>query len=221
MELIQTSDLSHTLKVPGKEEHYHSVHGALAESMHVFIGAGWEHRLQYTATPLRILEVGMGTGLNVLLTVQAATDAQTTVHYTALEPFPLPLTITEQLNYPALLSWAPAQEVFRSIHAAEAQKDIAITPNFTLHKSLTPLQDFPATSGFDLIYFDAFAPRVQPELWSEDVFKSLWHMANHQCVLVTYCSKGDVRRALLAAGWQVEKIPGPPRKREMLHATKV
>ncbi len=221
MELIQTIDASHTLKVPGKEEHYHSVHGALAESMHVFIEAGWKYKLPAHSDTIRILEVGMGTGLNVLLTALASHLSDRKIHYTALEPFPLPHEITAQLNYPNLVAGENATDIFQSIHASPTQKDIAITSSFTLHKSDTPLQAFEAASHFDLIYFDAFAPRVQPELWTISVFSQLYAMANTQCVLVTYCSKGDVRRAMIAAGWQVAKIPGPPRKREMLRAVKL
>lgn len=189
---------------------YHSRHGARAESMHVFIEAGLRHMTAQGRTSLRVLEMGLGTGLNVLLTAQ---EQGCTIHYTALEAHPLPHAVWEQL-----LDNEENTELLSAIHAAQWGQAVAITPHFSLEKKNVRLQDFSSDAPFDLIYFDAFEPNTQPELWTEEVFRKLLAMTSQGGVLTTYCAKGAVRRAMQAAGYAVERLPGPPFKREMLRA---
>jgi tRNA U34 5-methylaminomethyl-2-thiouridine-forming methyltransferase MnmC len=217
IEIIQTSDGSHSLYLKDKDETYHSKHGAIQESQHVFIGAGLKPFIAAGLQEIRILEVGFGTGLNALLTLLEAEKAETKIDYTSLEAFPLGAAITGQLNYGTELN-APLE--FEKIHAAPWGEKVAITAHFSLTKIHIPLEAFSTTDKFNLIYFDAFAPAVQPELWAEEVFHKIFEAMTSGGILVTYCSKGDVRRAMIAAGFQAEKVPGPPGKREMLRATK-
>lgn len=218
---IITKDGSHTISIPELNVTYHSVHGAIQESLHVFITTGLQPLLNNQTTgSLSILEVGFGTGLNALLTAIEAEKAEKSMYYVALEPFPLSNTEIYLLNYCELLGRKDLQEDFIQMHRCEWNKSIVATEHLLLHKSNKPLQQFEHATKFDLIYFDAFAPSAQPELWTQEVFEKLITMMRPGGVLVTYCSKGDVRRAMQAAGFIVEKIPGPPGKREMVRAKK-
>ncbi len=218
---VITLDNSPTLFVPRLNEHYHSVNGAVAESLHVFIKNGFEYVRSRKKTgncqaPMTILEVGMGTGLNVCLTMKHAGDAE--ISYTALEPFPLDESVWKKLNYDA---WVD-RKVFEEVH--ECEWNVSRRMTYAFKKLKTTIQNFqPAdhqiTEKFDLIYFDAFAPSVQPELWTEDIFSKLFRMANEGGALVTYCAKGSVKRALKSSGFIVESLPGAPGKREMVRAT--
>ena len=212
-ERIRTGDDSYTLRVPELDEHYHSIHGARAESMHVFIDAGL--KAVKNKPSIHLLEVGLGTGLNCLLTA-ASQQPETTIRYTALEPFPLEKEILDSI--------APENEPergrFWQIHHTPADGDAQITPGFLLHRSTQKLETLALHDPVDLVYFDAFAPRVQPELWTTEVFRLLYDLMSDNSILVTYCAKGDVRRAMQQAGFQVERLPGPPYKREMLRARK-
>ena len=183
----------------------------------MFIQAGLNYSKDvFPETPLRILEVGFGTGLNALLTLQEAAKLQRRIHYTALELYPLEEEQAKQLNYAS----AGDQQTFMQLHTSEWEKEIPLTSLFSLQKNRTSLLDFSSTASFHLIYFDAFAPAAQPELWTQDVFEKLYAAMLPSAILVTYCSKGDVRRAMEAAGLKVEKIQGPPGKREMVRAHK-
>lgn len=217
--LQATSDGSHTIAIPSLEVTYHSKHGAIQESMHVFIEAGWKQKVTRPDESIKILEIGFGTGLNALLTLMEATTQ--TVWYESLEAFPIDLQTAGQLNYCQLLNWPDLQHTYQEMHTGEWNKPLAIAPNFTLCKRHTKLQDYQQQDKkFDLVYFDAFAPNVQPELWTEEIFQKIFNLLNPGAMLVTYCSKGDVRRTMKAAGFEVEKIPGPPGKREMVRARK-
>lgn len=163
--------------------------------------------------PLHILEVGFGTGLNAWLTLQEAASFRRPVHYTALELFPL------EEEKAALLNYAGADE-FRQLHTSPWEMDVKITPFFSLHKKNLSLLEFSSSPAFHLIYFDAFAPAAQPELWTEEVFERLYRSLIDAGILVTYCSKSIVRRAMMAAGFRVEKPQGPFGKREMVRAHK-
>jgi len=203
-ELQLTADGSHTVAIPDMNVTYHSTHGAIQESMHVFIQAG----LQATQQPMvRIFEMGFGTGLNALLTLQ---HAMAPVYYYAVEQFPLTFKEVEGLNYSGV----------SLLHACPWNEDVQISDRFTLHKSHRSLLETTPGQTFHLIYYDAFAPSAQPELWTKEVFDKLYAFLEPGGILVTYCSKGDVRRAMLAAGFTVEKLVGPPGKREMLRAKK-
>jgi len=211
-EIILTKDGSHSVSIPEMNVTYHSIHGAVQESMHVFIHAGF-HYIQdiFPTGAVRILEIGFGTGLNALLTLQEATSLQRPVHYTSLELFPLEKEQALQLNY-------TDQQYFTTLHTSNWEEDVQLSPFFTLHKKRTSLLDFSSEPAFHLVYFDAFAPAAQPELWTKEVFEKLRKALFPSGALVTYCSKGDVRRAMQAAGFKVEKIAGPPGKREMVRA---
>jgi tRNA U34 5-methylaminomethyl-2-thiouridine-forming methyltransferase MnmC len=216
-ELITTSDGSHSLYVAEFNENYHSTHGALQESLHVFIMHGLDYRPDLSS--VRILEVGLGTGLNALLTLRASVDTGKSIDYLAVEAFPLPDAITLRLNYPALLGDSRASEWFESIHSAPWDQQSDIAANFKLTMLRSKLQDVTLQGNFfDVIYFDAFAPQKQPEMWTSDVFKKVYDAVNEGGCLVTYCAKGQVKRDLRSVGFQVESLPGPKGKREMIRA---
>jgi tRNA U34 5-methylaminomethyl-2-thiouridine-forming methyltransferase MnmC len=217
--LQSTADGSHTIAIPEMQVTYHSKHGAIQESMHVFIEAGLKPVLAQGHTGINLLEMGFGTGLNALLTAMYSPEKQT-IQYVAIEAYPIEDSISGSLNYCELLNAPELEPVFRKMHAAAWSKPIAITPSFTLLKIQGRLQDYQPVQKFNLVYFDAFAPNAQPELWTTEIFTRLYNTLEEEGILVTYCSKGDVRRALIAAGFTVEKIPGPPGKREMLRAIK-
>jgi tRNA U34 5-methylaminomethyl-2-thiouridine-forming methyltransferase MnmC len=213
-----TDDGSHTLFVPELGEHYHSVYGALQESQHVFLAAGFEH-VRHLKPVIKLLEVGFGTGLNALLTLLQ--KGSTTIHYTAVEAFPLKADIIAQLNYPALTKVRDAANLFNLLHTVPWEQNLNLTPGFHMIKRKAKIQDIDiGKDEYDLVYYDAFAPEIQPELWTSDIFKMLYDAMDKGGVLVTYSAKGDVKRNLLAAGFFVERLPGPPGKRHMLRATK-
>ena len=212
-EIVVTDDGSQTIVTGGI--HYHSTRGARQESEHVFIGAGLLPAMDVFphATPLYIYEMGFGTGLNALLTAQVAARRGKAVSYAASEAFPLPAAIWKALHY--------GDPLLYDLHRAEWDKTVSITPWFQLEKREEKLEEtlLPA-NAFHGIYFDAFAPDDRPELWTEAVFQNLFNTLVAGGILVTYCSKVVVRRAMEAAGFQVERIKGPPGKREMVRAWK-
>ena len=210
-----TADGSGTLYVPELDEHYHSVKGALTESKHIFIDMG----LAATASSSpSVLEVGFGTGLNALLAWQWADKMQRPVHYTTLERYPLSWEEVAQLKY------EHAAEL-EQLHTAAWEADVPLSPYFTLKKvecdATDYLQQQATTQQFDVVFFDAFAPEKQPELWSETIFQSLYQTMHPGGLLTTYCAKGCIRRLLQSIGFVMERLPGPPGgKREMLRGGK-
>lgn len=217
-ELRQTADGSHTLALAGTDITYHSHHGAIAESMHVFIEAGLAPVLASVKNnPIRIFEMGFGTGLNAMLTLLEARKSQRLLHYTALEYYPVTAEEISAINYGNLLS-APSE--LKALHDAAWDMDVQIDPYFILHKQQRSLLEPLDLSGIHCIYYDAFAPDHQPELWTTTVFEKLFAVMEPGGILVTYCSKSNVRRSMTAAGFTVEKIPGPRGKREMVRAWK-
>ena len=215
--IITTTDGSHTVEIPELHVTYHSRHGAVQESMHVFIEAGLRyvlHREQCPST-LHIFEMGLGTGLNTLLTVMEAERQKVQIQYTAVEPYPLQQAEWQALNYG---EDEQQKQWLKEINKAPWNEEVVISDYFTLTKEKKKLADFSTAERFHLIYYDAFAPRAQPELWKKEVFMQLYTLLEPGGVLVTYCSKSVVRRAMIAAGFTVEKVPGPPGKREMLRA---
>jgi len=214
--LILTSDGSHSISVPDMNVTYHSIHGAIRESMHVFIEAGLRSDHLVKSDQCSILEVGFGTGLNALLTAIEAEKTRNSIYYVALEPFPLDEEQVQSLNYCQWLGRKNLQNDFIRMHQCEWNRGLAVTEYLLMHKSNHTLQSFDHKTKFDLIYFDAFAPNVQPELWTKEIFEKMFALLEPEGVLVTYCSKGDVRRAMQAAGFIVEKLPGPKGKREIV-----
>ena len=215
LELYLTDDGSHSLRRTDLNETFHSRHGAIQESLYVFIKEGlgaFESK-----DSLHILEVGFGTGLNAWLTGLYQPESQT-VFYTAFETKPLPTEVIAQLNYPQCLG--QDRILFEHLHALPWNKFQAISPFFNLQKRQESLEKLTAVSEFDLVYFDAFAPDIQPELWTEERFKQVFSAMKPKGLLVTYCAKSLVQRALKNVGFLVEKRPGPPGKREMIRAWK-
>jgi len=212
-----TADGSNTLFIPGMNEHYHSVKGALTEAEHIFVNMGFQH--SPTASP-RILEIGFGTGLNAFLSLVAAEKFRRKTSYCGIELYPLPWETIQKLQY----SINPS---LHSIHSTSWEEEVQITPYFTLQKIQA---DFASSSfsfkqtiypPFDVVYFDAFAPEKQPEMWDSQLFERLYVNMNKGAILTTYCAKGIVRRMLQSVGFIVERLEGPPGgKREILRAIK-
>lgn len=218
--VIQTADGSSTVHIEDMDVTYHSRHGAIQESMHVFINAGLEYFISKSGdtSPVKIFEMGLGTGLNALLTWQYALEKNLPVYYESVEQFPLGAAEVSALSYHTILQ---DKSALSAIHNADWNIEVALDKIFSFKKSDASLIDYATDVLFDIIYYDAFAPNAQPELWTEEVFTKLYSILNANGLLVTYCSKGDVRRAMIAAGFKVQKIPGPPGKREMLRAVKL
>lgn len=210
----KTADGSCTLFVPEMEEHYHSVNGALQESRHVFFQAGWE---ELDRTRYRILEFGFGTGLNALLAVSRSECEGVEVTYYTIEKFPLSADLWQQLHYESL-PVEGAGRWFSGLHESPWDENVSLTSRFILHKILGDFHEVSFPEQIDLVFFDAFAPDKQPEVWSQQLFDRIFRVMAPGGVLVTYCAKGVVRRMLQQAGFVVERIPGPPGKREMLRA---
>jgi len=208
-----------TIHLPGWNEYYHSKHGAIQESKHVFLQTGLQHFCKlYKGQHLSILEIGFGTGLNALLTSLEAEVLNKTITYDGVEAYPISFDEVQELNYPEQLDVAPTD--FLKLHEVPWETPQQITPLFVLHKQQKFFKDITSKQVYHLIYFDAFGARVQPELWTQEVFKTMYDALKHNGVLVTYAAKGSVRRAMQAVGFLVERLPGPPGKREMLRATK-
>lgn len=213
-----TEDGSHTLFVPELDEHYHSVHGAIQESKHIFIDAGLQ---KCSKTEIRVLEVGFGTGLNAFLSALESEDNNINISYTALELYPISFPDAKKLNYSELLN--PSKEkLFDAIHSAKWGKREQITTQFSILKHCIDFSipnNFTTEEKFDVIYFDAFAPEKQPEMWTMPIFQKIYSLCAPDAILTTYCAKGSIRRMLQEVGFHVERLPGPPGKREILRAT--
>lgn len=213
--LVITSDGSHTLYVPGLNEHFHSIHGAIRESEHIFITNG----LKSFPGPPDILETGLGTGLNALLTLLALRRTEITISYTSIEKHPLPAGITDKFNYGKLLG-GEAVKFLRDIHAAPWNEFVQITEYFRLRKIEGDLTTMDLGGNYNLIYYDAFGPDKQPEMWTGNVFSKIAAVTRDGGVFVTYSAKGEVKRNLRANGFDVKLLPGPPGKRQMIRAVK-
>lgn len=221
--LIVTGDGSHSVQVPEWKVSYHSIHGAIRESLHVFIEAGlqyWFHQ-HPEATTCTIFEMGFGTGLNALLTLQEAQQQGRKIVYESAEAYPLETVLIDALNYCDALQRSDLKETFQVMHSCPWNLSVPVTADFILKKVHTGLQSYSTDQRVNLIYYDAFAPNAQPELWTTAIFQQLIKMLLPGGILVTYCSKGAVRRAMQAAGFTVEILAGPPGKREMLRATRL
>lgn len=216
-ELIITSDGSHSLFVPEIDESYHSTKGAIQESRHIFIEAGLKH---CTKPDINVLEIGFGTGLNALLTYFEAKKKELKIRYTALEKFPLKPETAALLNYPEIID-NEAFSVFKHLHSCHWEKSMKLSSYFELEKIECDFTNYQLQKEYDLVFFDAFSPEKQPEMWTESQFEKIYNHCRKDAILTTYCAKGIVRRALQNVGFRVERLPGPPGKREILRAVKV
>lgn len=218
-EIKITADGSHTLYLKSLDETYHSIHGAIQEAIHVYINAGFNY--YKNRAQLNVLEVGFGTGLNAFLTYQESLKNNIEVNYTSIEAYPLQKESIDKLNYLSELNVAEKEiKLFNKLHEAKWNENEKITGSFSLTKLELMLQDFTREEQYDVIYFDAFGPRVQPELWETSILQQMFNALKVNGVLVTYCAKGSVKRALKEVGFKIESIPGPPGKREMTRAIK-
>lgn len=216
-ELVETGDGSHSLYLPALNEQYHSRHGAVNESRHVFIKMGLRAVMPFEY-PLQVLEIGFGTGLNALLTMEALHGP---LSYTTVEAYPVRWSEAQMLNYPQWVHHRYAQQWFQWLHLSPWELKLqAPGLPFELQKLQADFHNFYTEKIFDLVYFDAFAPDKQPELWTDRMFGRLSQMMRPGGILVTYSAKGAVRRTMQSMGFRVERLPGPPGKREMLRATK-
>lgn len=217
-EVRVTGDGSTTLFSQYFSETYHSVFGAVTESKVVFIENGLQ---AFHNNPVSVFEIGFGTGLNAYLACLDAKQNKRNVTYYAIEKFPLEKPILSSMNYPALLATEEADKmIFNTLHEAEWEKPVAITGTFTLFKIRADLCTFHPGFSADVIFFDAFAPDHQPEMWTAEIFRILYDTLSPGGILATYCVKGQVKRSMKEAGFRLEKLPGPPGKREMLRALK-
>ncbi|MBO0321955.1 tRNA (5-methylaminomethyl-2-thiouridine)(34)-methyltransferase MnmD [Muricauda sp. CAU 1633] len=215
--IITTGDGSKTIQIEDWDEQYHSKHGAIQEAYHVFI----EHGLRlFKNDHIKLLEIGFGTGLNALITFLEAHKQQLKIDYVGVEAFPVSMDEVNQLDYSAQLHANEHQQLFKKMHQSPWEENISISEAFSLLKQQKDFMEISEDDLFNLIYFDAFGARVQPELWTEELFEKMFRALKKDGILVTYAAKGSVRRALQAVGFAVERLPGPPGKREMLRATK-
>jgi tRNA U34 5-methylaminomethyl-2-thiouridine-forming methyltransferase MnmC len=215
--LVKTSDGSHTIYVPELNEHYHSIHGAVQESEHIFIKAGYE---SCSADPLYIFEAGFGTGLNALLTAVRSVKENREVFYTAVEKYPVGNDLIKTLNHHEYAG-SDGKRVFELIHSSPWGGMHCICNKFNLLKEEGDLADFIPVYPIDVVYFDAFGPDKQPAMWTRDIFERIASAMRYGGILVTYSAKGEVKRNLRSVGFDVKLLPGPPGKREMISAKKI
>lgn len=216
LEVQTTDDGSATLFVPALDEHYHSVKGAYTEALHIYRDCAYRYAAERSSSPLRLLEIGFGTGLNAAVTAMAATPEHP-LHYITLEKYPVASTLVSQLSYDTLID----ASLFDAIHAAPWEQPTTTTPDFVIEKRCCDLLTTPLPTDIDIVYFDAFAPEKQPEMWSASIFSRLYQAMRSGAILTTYCAKGIIRRLLQPTGFTVERLAGPAGgKREILRATK-
>ena len=219
MQVILTKDGSHTIYLPELKESFHSINGAISESRHVFIDAGLNSRL---LNSMNVFEMGFGTGLNALLTWIECKKQGRKVNYHTVEMDPLKDEMIRKLNYEEILELNQEERLmFRLMHDAPWGKDTLMDNHFSLYKSQMSLLDFDFTEKYDLIYFDAFSPEKQPDIWKHEIFEKLFATMNPGAILTTYCAKGKVKRLFKEIGFETEMLPGPPGKREMIRAIKM
>lgn len=218
-EIISTGDGSVSIYIPELDEQYHSKHGAINEAIHVFIKMGLHHYTELSGDKnIAILEIGFGTGLNAFLTQLESKKEKLQIQYTGVDAYPVTVAETSQLNYPKELK--ASQSAFNKMHEVPWEKMSSITSHFSLKKEQKQFSDINSEGEFNIIYFDAFGSRVHPEMWGEEAFSNMFTALKKNGILVTYAAKGSARRAMQAVGFTVERLPGPPGKREMLRATK-
>lgn len=217
-EFVITEDGSHTIYLPEMDEHYHSTHGAIQESLHIYINQGL---FQAKKQEISILEIGFGTGLNAYLTFAFADLRKLNINYFSIEKYPLPEIDYLKLNYPSKI-FPEYAHVFEKMHRTKWDSVVKISPEFSLQKVHADLLtfEFNCLPQFDLVYYDAFAPGKQPEMWTDNIIQKVASTVKKDGILITYCAKGSVRRAFSAAGFLMERIPGPTGKKEILRGKK-
>jgi len=219
IELKITNDGSSTLYVPQLNEHYHSIHGAITESLHVFIKNGF---YKIYKPKIDIIEMGFGTGLNAFLTFLETLKQKIFVYYYSIDLFPLNEYLFKKLNYIEVMNIDKnIKKYFYKFHECEWNKDYVVNDYFVLHKRLIDITAKNPEGKFDIVYYDAFAPSKQPEVWSEEVLKKFYNVMRCKGIFTTYCASGKVKRALHNIGFEVNVLPGPPNKREMINAIKI
>lgn len=216
-EIIQTSDGSTTIHLPDWNESYHSKYGAIQEAVHVFIKNGFS---LFRGKPVSILEIGFGTGLNAFITYLEAQQYGQKVDYVGVEAYPVAAAEVALMNYVSALDAVNEAGIFAKMHEGDWEKEIQLSDHFALTKRRQFFHEIEDEQQFDLIYFDAFGFRVQPELWSTAIFKKMYDALKPGGVLVTYAARGVVKRSMVEVGFTVEKLDGPPGKREMFRARK-
>ncbi|MDO7138510.1 tRNA (5-methylaminomethyl-2-thiouridine)(34)-methyltransferase MnmD [Algibacter lectus] len=223
-EVVITADGSSTIHLPDWDEQYHSKHGAIQEAYHVFIKHGLQHfyaeNIKSEGEEIAILEIGFGTGLNAFITFLEADKLKLKIDYVGVEAYPVSTEEIRLLNYAKELKAENNESVFKALHDVDWNEKYALTPSFSIEKQKKFFAEIEDEQAFNIIYFDAFGARVQPELWTESVFKTMYKALKTSGVLVTYAAKGSVRRAMQTVGFTVERLEGPPGKREMLRGTK-
>ncbi|WP_462253603.1 tRNA (5-methylaminomethyl-2-thiouridine)(34)-methyltransferase MnmC2 [Ekhidna sp.] len=218
IKIITTEDGSHSLFDEELNETYHSTRGARGESMHVFIKEGLEYwRAKNNTDQIRILEIGLGTGLNAFLTAEFCDQFNQDVVFTSLEPFPIKKELYENLNF---YNSDEEKEILLDIHTSKWEDEVQLTNKFSLLKSQSKLEDFHTDQTYHIIYFDAFAPSKQPEVWSVNNLKKCYSLLESGGVLTTYCAQGQFKRNLSAAGFGVETLQGAMGKKEMVRGLK-
>lgn len=215
--LIVTEDGSHSLYSPQYNQQYHSLQGALVEAEHIYVNLGLRPILEQAESTVYVFEMGFGTGLNAFLTWKLADLLKKNIYYVAVEAFPVTRDEAFSLNYAALTGYSG----FMDLHDCAWSAECAVSENFILRKEHSRLENFKSTEKFDVIYYDAFDPRAQPELWTAEIFSQVAAQTRQGGVLVTYSSKGIVKRALRAAGFEVQRHRGPGRKTHVLKAIKI
>lgn len=221
--IVITGDGSSTIHLTEWDEQYHSKYGAIQEACHVFIKHGLHFFLDCNPDfnkPISILEIGFGTGLNTFITLLESERLDLSIDYTGVEAYPVVMDEIHQLNYPTVLEAEEKNDLFKLLHETSWESQQQISAQFSLTKQKKLFFEISDVNTYHIIYFDAFGARVQPELWTEAIFQKMYDALQPKGVLVTYSAKGSVRRAMQAVGFKVEKLPGPPGKREMLRARK-
>lgn len=216
-EIIRTADGSTTIHLPDWGESYHSRHGAIQEAYHVFIKNGLS---LFKAEPVSVLEIGFGTGLNAFITFLESEKHDWKIEYTGVEAYPVEASEVVSMNYVDELNASDYSAAFATMHESDWEKPIALSDIFTLTKRKQFFHEIDDVDKYDLIYFDAFGYRVQPELWSAEIFTKMFAALKQKGVLVTYAARSPIKRAMMEAGFSVEKLAGPPGKREMFRAAK-
>ena len=219
--IVLTQDGSSSIFSEEVNQCYHSHFGAIQESLHIFIGAGLCSVQLSDLGTISILEIGFGTGLNALLTYFKAKELNKKVYYESIEHYPITQQEAEQLNYPAILPYPHVKELFTTLHTTPWNKKQAISENFIIQKrQISAIEANYTPNRFNLVYFDAFSPEAQPALWTKEVFEPIYNSMKKDGILLTYCTKGSVKQVLNGLGFQLEKLPGPIGKREILRARK-